>query len=668
MRRYVHSGALLCATLAAPVCLRAQEPTTQGSEEFADLTNLSLEEMLDVEVSLVSRRAQRIGDAPASVYVITRRDIEQSGLTSIPELLRLVPGVHVKRIQSGRWAVGTRGQPGEFANNLLVLMDGRSVYTPLFSGVYWDMQDLVLDDIERIEVIRGPGGTIWGANAVNGVINVITKSARDSQGGQFRSVLGDSELESYLNYGFALGEDLHVRLQGHWFDRDGFAMPGEDANDWRNVQGGVRLDWTLDENDDLSVQVNAYRGDAEQQIDLALPTPPDFHRLVEDVIQFSGTNALARWHHRFDEHEDIDLQIYYDRTRRNEEAFEDSRDTWDLDFQHRFQPFEDHELVWGLGYRYIRDEFDGGFQVETDPKRRNYQVFSFFVQDEWRIVEDGLSLIVGTKVEHNDFSGFELQPSLRLVWNVNEENTVWAAISRAVETPSRATHDIRIRAPIIDVGGGFMASPEYQGSQEARATDLVAFELGWRGHVLDELSLDLALFYNDYEHVSTQEPGLPYLDPSGLPVLPLVYANRAKAEIYGLELAADWRPFDNLRITGSWSLLEVQEHSVGSGDPQAEQDETVSPHHRLVFRCHWDPLPELDLSGTLYWTDNLQGADIPSWLRLDLQARWRPTEDLELGLGVRNLLDDHHPEFQGTFGRVTAEVERSFYFWLDYRF
>ncbi len=643
--------------------IRSDDP-----EDLESLSDLSLEDLLNIEVTSVSRKRQKASQAAAAIHVLTQEDIQRAGARSLPEALRLVPGVEVAQINRHRWAVSIRGFNDFYASKLLVLIDGRSVYTPLFSGVFWNQQIVPVESIERIEVIRGPGGTLWGANAVNGVINVITKSAKESQGGQFRAVAGDSELESYLRYGFALGEDMHVKLHGSWFDRHGFETAADDEHDWTSFQGGARLDWAIDVDDELTLQVDAFDGEAEQEFSLIAPTPPTFNRLIDDVINFSGVNAMARWRHEFDEDQDIILQVYFDHTRRNEEAFEDRRDTWDLDFQHRFKPADSHEIVWGVGYRFISDDFRGSYALGFDPDDRNYQIFSFFVQDEWTLIEDELRLIFGTKIEHNDFSGFEFQPNIRLLWNIDEQNTIWAAASRAVETPSRASHDLRLRLPLRDLGGGFIASGEVQGDPDVVATGMLAFELGWRSQPFANLSLDLALFYNDYEHVLNRHNGVPFFDPAGYPVVPLINDNGAKAETYGLELTTDWRPLDELRLTASWSLLQVQVHPVGIGSNVSEGAESVSPHHRLVVRALWNPRDDLDFSGTIYWTDNLQGAGIPSYFRLDLQVRWRPLDELEVGAGVRNLLDDRHPEFGDLLNRTPAEVQRTIYFWLDYRF
>lgn len=642
--------------------------SSDDPEDLESLSDISLEDLLDIEVTSVAKKRQKASQSAAAIYVLTQSDIQRAGARSLPEALRLVPGVEVAQINQHRWAVSIRGFNNAFASKLLVLIDGRSIYTPLFSGVFWNQQDLPIENIERIEIIRGPGGTLWGANAVNGVINIITMSAKETQGGTLRQVVGNFELETFLRYGVELGPDLHLRLNGRWFSRNGFTTGADDANDWTSFQGGTRLDWNVDENDEISMQVNAYTGEAEQEIRLVSPTPPAFERLIEDVIDFSGVNALALWRHRFADDHDITLQVYYDRTERNEEALKDIRDTVDLDFQHRFQAFESHELIWGLGYRYISDKIGNTYAIEADPSARQYQIFSFFIQDEITLLSDELKLIVGSKIEHNDYTGFEIQPSLRMVWNIDEKNMIWAAGSRAVETPSRAAHDLNLNLGLEDLGGGFVAAPRLVGSDEVVSIEVIAFELGWRSQLAQNLSLDLALFYNDYDKVATQEPGVPFLAAAGYPVFPLMNDNRARAETYGFELALDWRPAPELRLTASWSHLDVQVHSASSADPAVAESEGASPHNRVVFRALWDPIDELDMGLTLYWTDDLTGAGISDYLRLDFQVRWRPVDHLELGAGVRNLLEDEHREFQGTFGRTPAEVERSFYFWLDYRF
>ena len=640
----------------------------QEEDDLEELSDLSLEDLLNIEVTSVSKSSQPLSSSPAAIFVVTQDDIQRAGARSIPEALRLVPGIEVSQINRHRWAVTSRGFNSVFASKMLVLMDGRTLYTPLFSGTFWNQQSTPVENIERIEVIRGPGATLWGENAVNGIINIITRHAKDTIGGQAKTILGTNNLEGYLRYGVALNDSTYLRIYGQFFDRDDYVDgQGNDTHaDWNTGQVGFRLDSELSPRDTLTVQGDAYRGNAEQTIDISDPLALNLAGILQDTINLSGGNLISRWHHRLGEDNDLTLQLYVDHTRRRDGLFSDSRTTLDLDFQHRFVLGDSHHIIWGLGYRFIKDDFDGTFQIFADPESRNYQVFSAFVQDEITIIDDELRLIVGTKISHNDFSGLEIQPSVRMIWTPNATHTLWAAVSRAVETPSRSTQDLTLRVAPTDLGLGPII-PQIRENDNARSIDVLALELGYRVRPADGLSFDLALFYNDYEHLATDDIlGVTFL--GALPLLDIVNQNRARGESYGLELSSDWRPFHSLRLSLSYSWISIQIHSVGSTDPDVNSYEGASPNHRIVFRAAWDITDELEFNTTLYWVDNIPTDDIPSWVRLDFQMRWQVTENLELAAGVRNVLDARHEEFKGTFGRRSSQVERTAYFWMDFRF
>ncbi|MCK5229802.1 MAG: TonB-dependent receptor, partial [Desulfobulbaceae bacterium] len=411
-----------------------------------DMTELSLEELMNIEITSVSKKPEKLADAAAAVFVVTREDIRRSGVTSIPEALRMAPGINVARIDSNKWAVTSRGFNGRFANKLLVLIDGRSVYTPSFSGVHWEVIDIFLEDVDRIEVIRGPGATLWGANAVNGVINIITKHAADTQGGLIAMGAGTEERGfGGVRYGTDMGETTYGRFYAKGFKRDEFVhnTTGDDAgDDWDMLRGGFRLDSLLYDRDSVTVQGDIYQGNMNQTLHLPTVSGPFFNKIVEDKAEVEGWNLLTRWQHTLSPTSDFTLQVYYDRTNRDEFVYGEIRDTFDIDLQHQFAAYKRHEVIWGLGYRYTHDDFSDSEILRLDPDSRSDELFSAFVQDKITLMEDCLWLTIGSKFEHNDYTGYEIQPNARLFWAPHTDHKVWASVGRAVRTPSRMEDDI----------------------------------------------------------------------------------------------------------------------------------------------------------------------------------------------------------------------------------
>ncbi len=460
--------------------------------EVNRLLDLSLEELMELKVTSLAKKPVSLARSPAALTVITAEEIRRSGLTTIPEVLRLVPGIDVAQIDANKWAISSRGFNGRFANKLLVLIDGRTVYSPVFTGVYWDVQDMLLEDIERIEVIRGPGGTLWGANAVNGIVNIITKHAKDTQGGLAQAGAGDQERGlGALRYGGKMGEDVHYRFSGKYFSRDDFVTAREDdAHDqWHMVRGTFRLDWDTSERDELMLQGAIYDGEADETGILTSLTPPSVLSAT-DTTELSGGHALLRFTHRQSDASEWVVQAYFDRAERFDDALGPiDVDTYDLDFQHRFPTGEHHELTWGLGYRRVEDDLPDAFTVSFDPLSRGVDLWSAFVQDEIILMED-LRLTLGSKFEHNDYSGFEFQPSARALWEVRPQHILWGAVSRAVRTPSRAESDFRVNVaaspgPVSPVLVSILGNPDVE------AEELFAYELGYRGWLTSQMYIDL---------------------------------------------------------------------------------------------------------------------------------------------------------------------------------
>lgn len=625
---------------------------------------------LEMEVTTVSRQKSTIGRSPAAVFVITNDMIRRSGVRSIPEALRLAPGVQVARLDANKWAISIRGFNGRFANKLLVQIDGRSVYTPLFAGVFWDVQDVLLEDIDRIEVIRGPGATVWGANAVNGVINIITKSTEDTQGSYFHAGAGTEERGfSAARYGGRLSDDATFRLYGKWFERDTGGAPNDNAHDdWRQARGGFRVDWTPTCVDRITLQGDYYDGSSGQRNFYAEPTmPPAFVRIQDDDFDVSGGNILARWTHELDAESDWSLQMYYDRTERAlvQSPFSEDRDTFDIDFQYRVPLGIDHKLIMGAGYRITADSITNSPTIAFNPRERSANLFSYFIQDEITLVDELLFLTGGSKFQHNDFTGFEMQPTVRLLWTPTERHSIWGAVSHAVRTPSRAEDDVMVT--LLPQSQPPLPPPVFQivsGDRSFESEELTAFELGYREQPTQEFSWDLAVFLHEYRNLTGATPGAPFgpgFPAMGPTFLPVNVANNGNGFTYGFEVASTYEVSDFWRVSGAYSFLRMD---IDGGDSTG-----TSPRNQAYIVNSWDLTDDVQLDVIGRYVDNLSGAGIPHYLTADVRLGWHLTPDLELTLAGRHLFDAEHPEFalDGFTGNVATQVEQEFYGMLTWR-
>ena len=437
------------ALLASPASSRAQDPQAGlQTDGGGALTQMSLEQLGSVEVTTASKEPEQVWRTPAAIYVLTAEDIRRSGATSIPEALRSVPGVQVTRMSSDHWAIAIRGFAGQFSRSLLVLIDGRSVYTPLFAGVYWDVQDTLIEDIDRIEIIRGPGGTIWGANAVNGVINIITKRARNTHGVLASAGGGNVDQGTgAVRYGNGNGRTFDYRIYGkaNTFAPE-FHTDGRNFDDWRTQRAGFRMDWNDTSKNTLTVQGDIYHGDAGDKVTTATFVPPGQLKL-EGNDQFSGGNVLARWRREFVGGSDIQLQAYYDRTDRHAPHYGEIRDTFDVDFLHHISLRTRQDILWGVGARVSPSDFIQTIPtLDFIPRHYTDNIYSGFLQDEIQIVRTKLSLTIGTKLEHNRYTGLEVEPTVRLLWTHSPRQSFWGAVTRAVRTPSRLDEDLQLTA------------------------------------------------------------------------------------------------------------------------------------------------------------------------------------------------------------------------------
>lgn len=626
-----------------------QDPKSGGR-----LTHVSLEELSKIEVTTASKEPVPAVRTSAAVYVITQEDIRRSGATSIPELLRLVPGLDVARIDSNKWSIGVRGFGSRLSRSVLVLIDGRTVYTPLFAGVYWEVQDTLLEDIDRIEIIRGPGGTVWGANAVNGVINIITKSSKDTRGALV-SAGGGSLDQGLVNFRYGAGnkKSLNYRFYGKAFTRGPeFHIDGRQFDDWRMHQTGFRADWDSHTGNAFTLQGDLYNGDAGQSVGITSYSPPST-TIAEQNSRLAGGNLVGRWRRVMGAGSDVQLETHYDRTTRKEANFAESRDRFDIDFIHRFTLPRRQTFMWGLGARLSSGNVTQVVStVVFTPNHLTDKVYSAFVQDEIPIVGDRLSLTIGSKFLHNNYTGFEAQPSARLLWTPGPQQTVWAAVTRAVRTPSRVEAGLQLTALLTPNPPTFL---RFIGDGQFSSEQLLGYEVGYRTLVRHSLSVDIATFYSDYDDLFSLEPSAPFSEASPSPphlVVPFFIRNGLLGTTSGVEIAADWTPVPWWRLRGSYSYLHIDlKRKTGSLDSSTvNSTEGSSPHHQTVIQSFLDLPKNVEFDQTFRYVSSRQAQSVAGYGTADLRIGWHPTQNIELSLVGQNLLQPHHVESGGGSG------------------
>ncbi len=641
---------------------------------FADnpeqLLDLSLEELGQVQVSSVSRRAERVNDVPASVYVITREQIQRSGATSIPEALRLAPGVEVARNGAHSWTISMRGFSNNLSNKLLVLIDGRSVYSPLFAGVFWDAQDTLLDLVDRIEVIAGPGGAIWGSNAVNGVINIITRSAWDTQGGLVQVAAGnEEELTAGLRYGGTIGGDLAYRgYVKHFEQDDARLLSGGGARDrWDMQQAGFRVDWAPSPTSSLSVQGNVYDADESALVlsDFTLGTLPKTD--VPGTVDASGHNLLARWERQLGGGAWLQLQGYYDHTERDTPGnYAERRNTGDMELVHNLRQRGRHALIWGAGVRVTGDHIDNTTLSMFVPASRTDQTYSAFIQDRITLKERWL-LTVGTKLEHNDYSDFENQPTVRLAWLPTDRQTLWTSVSRAVRIPARLNQDLSFTLPVAVPNLPVPFYVNVRGTSQFKPERLVAYEAGYRFGFSDHLTADLALYLHDYDQLMTNRvTGGPELVPGPSPYLILhaVQSNDMRGQVYGGTLDVKWQVLPEWRVEFQYSHTDFDLELAPSGtDPTATNVGGNTPKNQAALYSYLQITRNLNLYTGIRHVDRLPNQGVPSYTALDVNLNWQVMPALTASLTARDVGDPRHPEFGGG-----SEIERSLLARLTWQF
>jgi iron complex outermembrane receptor protein len=611
---------------------------------------MSLEQLGNVEITTASKEPEHLWQTPAAIYVLTQEDIRRSGATTIPELLRLVPGVEVARIDSDHWAVGVRGFGGEFSKSLLVLIDGRSVYSPLFAGVYWQVQDTLLEDVDRIEVIRGPGGTIWGANAVNGIINIITKNAEDTHGKL--ASLGGGDIDQGTGgsrFGSTNGKGMDYRVYGKGFIRSHeFNPDGPHYDDWRMGQLGFRTDWTINARDTLNVQGDVYKGRDGERVDASYYSPPSVTLISAPPNGTSGGNIMAGWRRQIGDKSDIEARTYFDRTTRFSPQLDETRNTYDLDLLYHFVVKEHQDVLLGAGARWSHDDLTQTLAtLSFTPPQETDSIYSWFIQDQIKIIPNTLSLVLGSKFEHNNRSGFEVQPNGRLLWTPTPHQSVWGAFTRAVRTPSRLDQDLQL----TDFAS---ATPPYflrvVGSKNFRSERLLGSEVGYRTLLASKLYLDLSVFRNEYNDLYGYGAGTLFVERTPTPahyILQVPLANALKGDTSGGEIAPDWKPAEWLEVKGSYSYLHLYVHDkVGFTDTSnTATDNGSSPHHQVVLEGRFNIPRGFEVDPTYRYVSSLPFQKVAAYNTADVRLGWRPSHNWDLSLAGQNLLQPHHPEF-----------------------
>src|SRR5919108_5307249 len=655
-------------SLAVVALFLSSSVSAQSPQGVPDVSRMSIEDLMNLEVTSVSKHTQRVSDSAAAVFVITQEDIRRSGAASIPEALQMVPGLQVARIDENKWAIGSRGFNGRFDNKLLVLIGGRNVYTPLFSGVYWNVQDVMLEDVDRIEVIRGPGATLWGANAVDGVINIITKPAQATQGGLLTAEVGTEERTAEgARFGGKFGNNAYYRIYTKYFNwQPSIDATGKTSNDgWDAVRGGFRVDTKSSGPNALTVQGDLYQSNYDETLTIPSLNPPYSSTFPNDG-HYKGGNVLTRWTHNFSR-SSTTLQAYFDNTNVVDNSlFTDHENVYDIDFQHDIHLGEAQELVWGMGYRSIQDSNGSSFTVSLQPNHSNLNQYSAFLQDEFGFFGRKLNVTIGSKFEHNDFTGFEVQPNIRFLANITKNQSVWGAVSRAVRTPALTEEGLRLNEGVI-------AAPPVTplpvmaaifGSNQFRSEDLLAYEVGYRLQATKSVSLDIAAFYNNYANLRSAEPGQPFVEGNPVPtdiVQPFVASNKMGGGTYGIEPFVEWKVLPKWRLLGSYSFLQMDiAKDKTSLDPTGDNPDGQSPKHQFFVQSSIDLPKHFEQDLSLRYVDKLPSLAIPSYYSLDFHLGWRPGTHLELSLVGRDLLNSRHLEFIPEFINTTpTEVQRT---------
>ncbi len=676
---------LLLASLAS-VCAspsRAQDALAEDA-----LFDLDLRALTQVKVVSVTKQEQKLSESAAAIHVISADDLRRAGITRLPEALRLVPGLMVHRINANQWAISARGFPSRFSRKLLTLVNGRSIYDPTFAGTYWPLQDLPVEEVKRIEVILGPGATLWGANAVNGIINIMTHDAHDTHGNVVSAGVGNEDrLIAYGGHGgeTSFGEhSTHYRVFAGHKKHDGLVDTNGDStrDDWHSERVGLRTDTDLDSGRKLFVEADALRMTANEIVNVPnAPAPPSFIQQQPRKMS-EAYHLLGRLSESNDDGRHWSLQAYYDYSELDT-VVGTRTSTWDLEYQQGFRFREIHHLIWGLGGRSLRNSIDQGTFSTWKENTDQLELFNGFIQDEIRLLDDQLRVTVGSKVEKSEYTGVEFQPNARLTWLGLDNHVFWGAVSRALRTPSRANRDLAT-LDVASFAAGQAGNPvpafpvlvQLRGNENVReveSEELTAWEFGYRFNEGTDFSLDLALFYNDYSNLNSQAVGAPELG-AGFLIVPLLRDNNLEGEAVGGEIAVNWQALPWWRLRADYShfhvTLEQEKPDPTTTFNQAASDlHRQSPRHKVNLRSQMDLDDDIELDLWVRHVSDIPAQQLNAYTNLDARIGWKPRKDVEIALIGQNLLDDQQSEIRQTF--ITgpqADVERSVHFKATWTF
>ena len=683
LSRWVFFLQLLCFLIA---CLGVIVPATAEvivqQEETKNISPrwLDIDELSQIRIVTASKRPESIAEIPAAIRVVTSEDIKRSGATTIPEALRNVPGLNVAQINNSAWAIGARGFMWQYANKLLVMIDGRSEYSPVFGGVTWDTLDYLLEDIDRIEVVLGPGGSIWGANAVNGVINIITNSAKETQGVLIYAGGGNENLAlSGARVGWKLNENTFGRVYAKYAFTDDTRLstgaPGDDSTN--KGQAGFRFDGgDTHQRSHWTIQGDAYQGHEEYEVDVpSIYAAPQYSVHNNDGTDILGANILAKWETVFNPFSTLQLQAYYDYKNRTGAIIHETLNTFDIELHHTISVRNIHFIDWGLGYRYVNHQSEKGKDILAafDPQNKSSSLFSIFIQDRISLLPDSLTLTAGVKIEKNDFTDFEVEPTVRLLGRPDNHHTIWASWSRAVRMPTFietfGTSGVQVIPPSLP-SQPVPVEVRLLGNDDLHSEELNAWEIGWRWQIHDKLYFDTSGFYYRYDQLVLLNPRPPSMQMSPVPslVVSAPYDNGITGESFGGEFAVLWRLTETWRLRASYSYVKMQLDAHKADPMNFKGTERGTPRNTIALQSYVDLGQYFDFNTALRYVDSVPDKHIPSYCELDAMITWRPHKDIEFSLVGQNLLNPSHPEYAPGIIGTTAEIERSFYGKLTWRY
>ncbi|MEG3753482.1 TonB-dependent receptor plug domain-containing protein [Psychromonas arctica] len=649
-----------------------------------DLIDIDFEELMKIEVTSVSKKNEKLSKAAAAIYVVTEDEIRRSGATNIPEALFLVPGVDVTKIDANKWAIAIRGFNGRFSNKLLVLIDGRSIYTPTSSGVYWENLNYLMSDISRIEVIRGPGATLWGTNAVNGVINIITKASSGKEG-EINASLGNQYKGIGVKQGGEIGDSTKFRVyvnskkQEETQDLQGF----DQDNAGQYLQTGVRFDIEPGNGQWLTLQGDLYKHQLRQQFSVSNYSSPYTSTIESDDVDLMGANLSLLWGIKTSIDSELNIRTSVDFYEHNDLQFNEMRDTFNIDIEYQFMPFIDHSLIWGAGYRVSRNEIDGSDSFTISSSTETTQIWNLFLQDTWKIPQKDLSLTFGAKIEGNSYSRTEIQPNIRLSWLVSENVTLWSAISRAIRIPSQVENDSMINIQVIapsafdPTGTPFLL--QLIGNNQFESEELTAYEIGYRWFPSPQLSFDITAFYNQYENLLSYDIGdaeIKSINGNTFYVIPINLDNNTEGYSYGAEWLTSWQVTPRTRLRFSYSYLDI---NLEDTQPNIYSNDVISLsvdrslQHQASIWASTDLSESIELDLRFYYTSSR------SWERSsgdqyisdsvdgDLRIAWQISPSLNLSIVGQHLLHDDNQQFITESSSTDSLIERSIFFNALYR-